>query len=120
MIVRALDVNGDWTFGAGLNNYKRANLAIAQNIQTRVSSFIGNCFFDMGAGIDWFTFLSGKNELGLNIALSAVISNTPSVVGILQLSVSVTPSRLFSVQYKVQTTYSETGGSFIYDLGGSI
>lgn len=120
MIVRALDSSGDWTFGGSLNNYKRNNLAIQQNIQTRLSSFIGNCFFDMGAGIDWFTFLGGKEPLGLSLAISAVILNTPSVLGLLQLSFNVTTSRQFQISYQVQTSYSVTGSSFIYDLGGSI
>ena len=127
MIVRALDSNGDWTFGAGLNNYKSANLAAAQSIQTRLSSFVGNCFFDMGAGINWFSFLSGKDPLGLSLALSAVILNTPDpvtgnpvVLGLQQLSFNVSPSRGFSITYQVQSIYSVTGGSFQYDLGGSI
>lgn len=127
MIVRSLDINGDWEFGAGLNNYKRANLAVVQSIQTRLSSFIGNCFFDLGAGIDWFTFLGSKNPTAMNLAISAVILNTPNpvdgtpvVLGLLQLGVNLSDSRVFSVQYKVQTIYSVTGGSFQYDLGGSL
>lgn len=119
MSVRALDANGDWTFGAGLNDYKQGNQAVIQDIQTRLSSFVGNCYFDMGAGINWFDFLSSKNELGLRLALSAVILNTPNVVGILQLGFSLNSSRNFSISYKVQTTYSVTGGTFQYDVGGS-
>lgn len=119
-LVRALDSNGDWTFGAGLNNYKQANLAVQQNVQTRISSFIGNCFFDLGAGINWYSFLSGKDSLGLSLALAAVILNTPDVLGLLQLSFNVTPNRSFQIRYQVQTSYSVTGSSFQYDLGGNI
>jgi hypothetical protein len=122
MIVRALDSNNDWTFGASLNNYKSANLAVQQNIQTRLSSFIGNCFFDMGAGINWFGFLGSKgsnNNIQLSLAISAVILNTTDVLGLLQLSFNINSSRQFSISYQVQTSYSVTGSSFIYDLGGS-
>lgn len=131
MIVRSLDENGDWTFGAGINNYKRANLAVAQCLQTRLSSFIGNCFFDMGAGINWFGYLGGKgsnNTIQLSLALSAVILNTPNVnqngmaspavLGIKQLGFNVTTSRGFSITYQVQTVYSSVNNSFTYDLGG--
>lgn len=122
MIVRALDSDGDWTFGQSLNNYLSANAAVAQTIETRLSSFLGNCFFDLGAGIDWFNFLSGsKSQLALNLSISAVILNTPDVTGILQLSANLNSlTRSFTIVYRVQTTYSTAAGAFTYDLGGSI
>lgn len=52
MIVRALDINGDWTFGQGKGNYLTNQAAIAQNVQTRLLSFLGDCFFDPTAGIN--------------------------------------------------------------------
>lgn len=119
MIVRAIDSQNDWLFGAGLNNYKTANAAIAQSIQTRLQSFLGDCFFDTSAGIDWFNLLGSKNQLALNLAISATILNTAGVTGILQLSVGLSPGRLFSVSYKVQTVYSTTQSQFQYDLTGT-
>lgn len=116
MIVRTIDTIGDWTFGKGKNNYRKDNDAITQNIKTRLLSFLGDCFFDVTAGIDWFTFLGSKNQLALNLAISAVILNTEFVTGILQLSVNLNTDRNFSVSYRVQTTYSTTGDTFQYDL----
>ena len=122
MIVRAIDVNHDWEYGKGLNDYKSGNLAVAQTINTRLSSFLGDCFFDANAGIDWFNFLGGsKNQLALNLAISATILNTTNVTGILQLSIELDDvTRNLTVQYQVQTSYSVTQGSFIYDQGGSV
>lgn len=122
MIVRALDNLGDWTLGGSLNNYLSANNAIAQNIKTRLSSFLGNCFFDANAGIDWFTFLGGsKNSPAFQLAIKTVIINTVNVTGILQLAINVNhTTREFSISFKVQTTYSVTQGTFVYSLGGSI
>src|SRR5580704_8811226 len=99
MIVRALDSNGDWEFGASLNNYLVNNSAVTQNIKTRVSSFLGDCFFDLGAGIDWFTYLAGsKSQLAVQLSVSSVILNTMDVTGILQLSVNLNSvTRAFSV-----------------------
>ena len=119
MRVRALDTLGDWEFGKGQNDYKTANNAVAQNIQTRLSSFLGDCFFDTGAGIDWFNYLGGKDQLGLNLAINAVILNTQNVTGILQVSLNLSEDRKFTVAFKVQTTYSVASGSFEYDLNGS-
>lgn len=117
MRVRSLTSSGDWSFGAGVNNYSLGNIAIAQNIQTRLMSFLGNCFFDTGAGIDWFNLLGNKNQTALNLAISAVILNTDDVTGILQLSVSLTTLRVLSVSYNVQTIYSTTSNTFGYDFG---
>lgn len=118
MIVRALDSNNDWTFGKGLNDYKSQNAAIAQSIQTRLSCFLGDCFFDMGAGINWFSLLGSKSQTALNLAINAVILNTEGVTSILQTTLSLNPQRTFSVIFQVQTIYSQTGGSFQYDLNG--
>lgn len=113
--VRALDVNHDWTFGSGLSNYLSNNRAIAQNINTRLSSFLGNCFFDLGAGIDWFNLMGGKDQTALSLAISTQILNTAQVTGILQLSVGLNVRRNFTVQYKVRTVYSTTESTFSFD-----
>lgn len=130
MIVRALDSNGDWTYGNGQGNYLSGNAAVTQCIQTRLSSFVGDCFFDAGAGLPWFLFLAGyKSALEVSLALSAVILNTPAVLsptntiqaitGINQLYATLnTAARKFSIAWKAQSVYSLTGtqGQFSYDL----
>lgn len=120
MKVRALDVFGDWTYGKGLNDYLTQNSAVAQDIQTRLLSFLNDCFFDLGAGIDWFNFLSSKDQVGLNLAVSAVIINTANVTGILQLSINLNhQTRQIVIRYKVQTTFSTLSNQFQYDLQGA-
>lgn len=117
MIVRQNDPNtNDWTFGLGKNNYLKGNAAVAQNIKTRLQSFLGDCFFAVNEGVDWFNFLGSKDQSGLTLAISNVILKTQNVVGILQLSVNLTQNRAFSISYRVQTTFSVTGDTFIYAL----
>jgi hypothetical protein len=115
MRVRALNSNHDWLFGKGANDYLVGNAAIAQNINTRLSSFLGNCFFDLGAGIDWFNLLGAKDQTALNLAISSVILNTDEVTGILQLSIGLNAQRQFSVSYKVQTVLATTTSTFVFD-----
>lgn len=115
MIVRALDSNHDLTFGAGKSNYLSNNAAVAQNINTRLGSFLGNCFFDLGAGIDWFNLLGSKNQTALQLAISTVILNTPQVTSLIKLSTNVSAQRQFSVTYKVQTVYSSASSNFVFD-----
>lgn len=114
-IVRALDNNHDWTFGAGKGNYLSANAAIVQNINTRLNSFLGNCFFDLGAGIDWFNLLGAKDQTALQLAISSVILNTDQVTGLLQFQSSLSATRVYSVSYIVQTVYSVTSSNFTFD-----
>lgn len=114
MIVRQLDNNHDWNFGAGRSNYLQANAAIAQNINTRLNSVLGDCFFDLASGIDWFNLLGSSQQLALNIAISTTILNTAQVTGILQLSSSLSVSRLFTVFYQVQTVYSTVSSNFTF------
>lgn len=108
MIIRALDGQNDWTFGASKSNYLTRNQAIALNIQTNISCFLGNCFFDMGRGIDWFNFLAGsKNQLALELAVSAVILNSYGVIGVNQLSVTLDSSRNIVIVYNALTIFRD-------------
>lgn len=107
MIVRALDSEQDWTFGRGKNDYLKDNYAIAQSIKTRLQSFLGDCFFDLEAGVDWWNLLGSKNLTGLNLSIKSIILNTSGVTTLVELSTSLDNNRNLSVVYSVNTVYSE-------------
>jgi hypothetical protein len=115
-IVRAIDVNGDWTFGAGINNYYKNQLAIAQNIETRLNSYLGDCFFDLAAGINWLNLLGEKDLTSLKVSISTVILNTTNVTGIQELSLVLTESRRLTVKYAVITVYSVYQNTFEFNV----
>lgn len=118
MIVRALDADGDWTFGKGKNNYLRGVRATQQNLATRLRSFLGDCFFDTGAGIDWFNLLGSKNLLKLQLDISAVILNTQEVTGLVEDSLFLDTKRVMDLRYSVNTIYSvgTSAGTSLQDL----
>ena len=129
MIVRGIDTSGDWLFGKGKNDYKKNIDAVSQNIGTRLLSFLGNCFFDTSAGIDWFNLLGAKNKLAIELAVIAVIRNTEGVTGVTKLSVKLDKLRKITLSYSVTTVYtvsSNTSGtingfvSYILDENGNI
>ncbi len=106
MIFRELDENGDWTFGKGKNNYLRGKQALMLNLKTRLLSFLGDCFFDLSAGIDWFNLLGAKDQLSLKLSISTAILNTPDITGIISLDLSVNPkTRSASIIYNVSSVY---------------
>lgn len=115
MRVRAIDASGDWQFGKGKQDYKQNFAALSQNIKTRILSFLGDCFFDLEAGIDWFNLLGSKDRTALELAISTTILNTEGVTGIRLIDVTETPGRLMTVRYRVQSTLGEIGDVFQYD-----
>lgn len=112
MILRAIDANGDWTYGKGANDYKTNIPALAQNIKTRLNSFLGDCFFDRGAGVDWFNLLGAKNQVALTLAIGAIISSTQNVTGILSLTMDLNAvTRGIVIQYRISTNLGVTSAS---------
>lgn len=108
MKFRQITNDGDWTFGKGLNNYARDNKAIGLNIRTRIYSWVGDCFFDTEAGIDWINRLGSKNQRQLlELDLRNIILQTDGVTGLLEFSTNLI-GRKFTADYSVQTVYSRS------------
>ena len=106
MIIRALDSNGDITFGLGIQNYLTGQAAIALNIKTRILSFLNNCVWDMQAGIDWFTFLKQTaNAAQVELAVKATILQSSGVISVNSVSVSTT-GRNISLSYNINTIFT--------------
>lgn len=121
MIVRALDQDHDWLFGKGKNDYLTLNPAIAQNINTKLLSFLGDCFFDVLAGIDWFNLLGGKSQVAIAVAVRATILNAFGVLTLTELEVILDAARLETLEYDVTTIYegsiSPQPGFLLTELG---
>lgn len=83
MIFRSIDGQGDWQFGKGKESYQYGQGAISLNVKTRLLSFLNDCFFDMNAGIDWFTYfgLPNKND-EIILRSRAVILQSYGVVSV--------------------------------------
>lgn len=107
MIIRALDSDHDWVFGYGKQSYKNNQDAIAENLQTRLLSFLNDCFFDMEAGVDWFELLSRKNTQNeIVLSCRAVILKTDGVIKINSLDASLLSSRELSISYNIDTIFT--------------
>lgn len=111
MRVRAIDINNDWTFGKGRNDYRYGRDAVAQLIKTRLQSFLGDCFFAESAGIDWFNLLGSKRILDLRLAIKAVILNTQDVTGVAEVSFNVDEQRNLTITCEATTVYGDVSVS---------
>lgn len=105
MIVRSIDATNDWNFGKGRNSYVSNIDAVAQMIKTRLQSFLGDCFFALGEGIDWFNLNGNKDLEEIKINVSATILNTPEVISANEVNVSLGQNRNLLIQYSVNTNY---------------
>ena len=108
MSIRNLDENHDWTFGLSQSNYITQNSEIALNIETRVLSFLGDCFFATQEGIDWFNLLEYRYNPRLEMAVSETIKNTPGVVGINSLELLIGQNRNLTIEYNISTQFSQS------------
>ena len=78
-----------------------------KTLKTRLSSFLGDCYFDTRAGIDWFNLLGSKDLTALNLAINAVILNTEGVTSLIEISIDLNrTTRNVVIVYAVTTIYT--------------
>lgn len=107
MRVRGLDANGEWLFGKGKSDYKYDINALAQIIQTRLKSFLNNCFFATNDGIDWFNLMGSKNLRDLRLAVASTILNTEGISTLAEVNLSISADRRVTIEYSVVSVYGE-------------
>lgn len=118
MQIRQLDKDGDWTFGQGKANYLKNDNAIKLNIQTRYNEWVGDCFFNATAGIDWLNVF-GFNQLdAILVNVKRLILQSEGVVELQDLGYALPPSRNLSIQYSIKTIYSPSVVGQLLRQGG--
>lgn len=107
MKVRAVDNNNDWTFGKGQNDYKSDLAGVAQNAKCRLQCFLGDNYFNLSGGIDWFNLVGSKDFLRLRMEISNCLRNTYGVSRLIGVQVIVDDDRNFTISYSLDTIYGE-------------
>lgn len=107
MRVRALDSNGDETFGQGAANFLVDSPAcVAQCVKTRLLLAKQEWFLDVTAGTDWQGLILGKHVATADQEIRRVILGTQGVLAILLYASSLDPAtRKFTVTYTLDTIY---------------
>lgn len=109
MRYRALDENGDYTFGRGAGNFLvNTPDTVRQSIQTRLSLLQGEWYLDLTSGTPWSQEILGKNANGpYDLVIQTRILQTKGVSAIVNYQSSLdTSTRALSVAALVQTVYS--------------
>lgn len=118
MMIRSLDNNGDWTFGKGKSSYKRQQLALNQNLKTKLLEWKGDCFFNNAAGIDWKNRLAKSSQIiPLQNEIRALILKTNGVVEINNLNLNFnSKTRSLTINYSIKTIYSSESETDIISI----
>ena len=106
MAFRNLDSNHDWCYGQGLGSYVNNSQEIALNAQTRVLSFLGDCFFATNEGINWWYLLDYNKQEELENAVSATIAATPGIEKIESVEVILGSNRSITLNYTAYDVFS--------------
>jgi hypothetical protein len=108
MKIRALDGTHDWKFGKGLSSYAFDNQAIGENIQTRLLSWLNDCWFDAGAGLDWPRLLGSRNTQKLiELSARAIILQSYGVIRVTEIIINFQgTARNLVLNYKIDTLFS--------------
>lgn len=108
MRYRALDANGDMTFGQGSADFLiNSPECVAQAVLTGLKLWQGEFFLDTSAGMPWSTEVLGYNTQQLyDDAIKSQVLSTQGVTGITSYNSSLnTETRMLSVEIGVQTAY---------------
>ena len=104
---RGSRISDDWTFGKGLSDYLSGDDAIAKDIQTKVRTFRGECFFDGGVGVRWFAILGEKNLANVLLEVRDVIFNVDGVIRVTDARVEpLDDNRNLVLRYWIDTVNS--------------
>ena len=120
MIIRKLDQDHDWNFGKGLSDYATAEAAVEENTQTRLLSWVGDCFFALQEGVDWKGRLDVGQQAALTEELKTILLQSFGVVSVDDIQISFDgATRVFSGKYNIQTIFSEAFQTALQQASGS-
>jgi len=108
MIIRSIDSNGDWIFGNGKSAYKSGQLALDQNLKTKLLEWKGDCFFSNDSGVDWKNRLAKRSQtVYLQDEIRALILKIDGITEIVNLNLNFNSiNRNLILSYSVKTIYS--------------
>lgn len=108
MKTRTVDSNWDWRFGKGLSDYSDEALSVAYTVKMKMLSWLGDCFFDATAGIDWKNILGAKNSKEIaDDSIRDIVLGEDEITELTYFDSSV-EDRKYTCTVRFKTVYGET------------
>jgi hypothetical protein len=104
MKFRSIDTDNDWNVGRGVQSYATDLQALTLNLRTRILSWVGDCFFDLDAGVDWKNLLEYNQKTQLIDAIKAIAFRTAGVLRVYDIVLTVT-NRTAGIAFSVDTIF---------------
>ena len=121
MIFRQINGSNDWSFGRGNGSLATGEQAIELNLRTVLQSWVNDCFFDLGAGVDWTNRLGTNQKAQLMREISKVIMQSYGIVNITSSAYQYNSStRTMQIQFQIETIYSSAFTLTIQQAGGQV
>lgn len=111
MKYRALDENGDYSFGFGQNDFLTDGRAVAQAVGTKLKLFKGEWWENINDGLPFFQSIAGRpSSLGgvaaVDLIIQARIKDAPGVQDITSFQSTFDPKiRKYTCKVTVSTIY---------------
>ena len=117
--IRLLDEDHDFVFGGGKQSYAKDLPALLLNLETRVLSWVGDCFFDLDAGIDWMNLLEYNTQNQLESSIKNIAFRTVGVTKVNEISITLDNTRTADVELSIDTLFGSNIQNFIsLSIGG--
>lgn len=107
MKFRAIDDAGDWVLGSGIQAYATDNLAIKYDLETKLKTFLQECFFDLEIGVPWFQLLGAKDKPAIILTLQQIIGGVEGVTRITNVEFELKQDRTAKLSYNIDTIYTK-------------
>lgn len=123
MRYRALDADGDFTFGRSEANFLiNSPAAVAQSVLTRLRLWQGEWFLDTTEGTPWSQQILGRNTQAIyDLAIRTRVLDTDGVTSIADYSSSLdAAARKLTVTMKINTAFGETSLTATLTPSGSV
>lgn len=106
MRIRNIDINNDWRFGKGNNDYVTGAYAVGLDIKLRIQEWLNDCFFALNHGIAWQRRLGEYNQkLFLDGDIRRIARETNGVLDIVNFESHVV-DRKYTCSFDVYQQYS--------------
>ncbi len=107
MIIRATTATNDWLFGKGLQDYFINEAAIEANIKSKLLEWVGNCYFNLQAGVDWKNRLDVGQQQALVVEIKQLVLQCYGVISILAFQANfISRTRVDTITMTLQTIFS--------------
>lgn len=118
---RKLDINRDYTFGAGVGNFVTDLEAVSQAITTNLLLFMGEWWENKEKGLPLFQNILGQpgnpeNSQAADLLIQSVIITTPGVKSIKEFN-SIYDQRIYTLSCIVETIYGNVTVKEVFNGG---